>query len=130
MESILIVAKSEAMREMLKVMISSLPGFEITAITPNGSTALKQFRKHCPRLIVADGNLPPADIEQVITQVKAEQPHTKILFLANSTHQEYELRTLGVDQVLHRGIPARQILDDILSLTTANQANGPSAPSG
>ncbi len=117
----LIAARTGAMQEVLSFFLSSVVGVQIAGTASDALSTLELVKAHRPALVIIDGNLPENNVSDLVRQIKAGQPKTKIIVLANGTWQEQEFMTVGADAVLHRGVALTKITDVITQLTYSSQ---------
>ena len=82
MFSILIVDDEFPARQMMRMMIDSLPDYAVVAEAENGLRALAMFHEHRPDIILTDIEMPVMNGLELIEAVKAERPETPIIILS------------------------------------------------
>jgi DNA-binding NarL/FixJ family response regulator len=107
------------MQEVLSFFLSSIGGIEIAATAGDGLSTLELVKAHRPALVVIDGDLPDADMPDLVGQIKTGPSQPKIIVLANGTWQEQQLLMHGTDAVLHRGVALTKILGVIRQLSSS-----------
>lgn len=81
------------LREGLRSLLSSDPGFEVVAEAENGREAIKCVSKFKPDLILTDLSMPKLNGMEAIKEIKRESPETKILVLTVHRAEEYIFAT-------------------------------------
>ncbi|MFH1115111.1 MAG: response regulator transcription factor [Pseudomonadota bacterium] len=86
-------------REGLRSLLSSDPGFEVVGEASDGREAIECVERLAPDLVLMDLSMPRMDGLQAIKLLKRQCPDTKILVLTVHKNEEYILATFraGVD---------------------------------
>jgi two-component system response regulator NreC len=114
---VLIVAKSDRRRNMLKLLLEIRPGLRVVGQTSKGGSALAMVLQHRPALTILDTNIPPPGTWlTVLKQIKAESPQTQCLVLADPTQSLRAARTAGADAVLMNGFAVAKLFGTIEEL--------------
>src|ERR1044072_6456593 len=78
---VLLVDDHAGMREVLRSFINSQPDLMVVAEAGSGSTALEEFRRTTPDVVLMDGSMPGKNGIQVTHQLAQLQPQVKIIGL-------------------------------------------------
>jgi len=81
------------LREGLRSLLCSNPGFEVVGEAEDGREAVKCVAKFKPDLILTDLSMPKMNGMEAIKEIKRESPETKILVLTVHRAEEYILAT-------------------------------------
>jgi len=81
------------LREGLRSLLCSDPGFEVVGEAADGREAVKCVAKFKPDLILTDLSMPKMNGMEAIKEIKRESPETKILVLTVHRAEEYILAT-------------------------------------
>jgi two-component system response regulator NreC len=90
---IVIAEDHTILREGLKSLLSSNPGFEIVGEAGDGREAIRCAEKLKPDLILTDLSMPRMNGMEAIKEIKRESPATKVLVLTVHRAEEYILAT-------------------------------------
>lgn len=90
------------MRQSMQTSLAMYTWIEVVAACGDGLTALSQVAHHQPRLVIIDSNLLDEEVKALLTAIKAAQPTTRCLVLAQSTHREQAILAAGADAVILR----------------------------
>jgi len=101
------------MRDNLKLLLRTIPGIEIVGQADDSSSALRMSAEHRPALVLVDTNLPNDDVLTVLRQIKARQPQTRCLVLADNGQKQEDIAAAGADAVLRKGFPAEELFDTV-----------------
>lgn len=75
-------------RDGLRSLISSTPGFEVVAEAADGLEAIAMVRRHTPHVILMDLSMPKMTGTEAIREISHRYPQTKIVALTVSTSEE------------------------------------------
>jgi DNA-binding NarL/FixJ family response regulator len=81
------------LREGLRSLLCSNPGFEVVGEAEDGREAIKCVAKFKPDLILTDLSMPKMNGMEAIKEIRRESPETKILVLTVHRAEEYILAT-------------------------------------
>jgi two-component system response regulator NreC len=90
---IVIAEDHTILREGLRSLLSSNPGFEIVGEAGDGREAIRCAEKFKPDLILTDLSMPRMNGMEAIKEIKRESPATKVLVLTVHKAEEYILAT-------------------------------------
>jgi DNA-binding NarL/FixJ family response regulator len=88
---VLLVDDHAGMREALRTFINSEPDLAVVAEAANGRTALDEFRRTTPDVVLMDGSMPGKNGIQVTHELRQFQPAARIIGLTlyeSSTYLE------------------------------------------
>jgi DNA-binding NarL/FixJ family response regulator len=86
---ILIVDDHQIIREGLRTLLASQPGFEIAGEAKNGLEAIEMAQKLSPDLIIMDVAMPEMNGIDAVKRIKKELPDTKIIALSMHLDEKY-----------------------------------------
>lgn len=91
---ILIVDDHKLIREGMKHVIESEPGFVVVGLASNGEEAMRQYRELLPDVCLMDVRMPGQDGIDVLVAIRREFPQAKVMMLSTSLGAEYIVRAL------------------------------------
>jgi DNA-binding NarL/FixJ family response regulator len=91
---IVIAEDHTILREVLRLLLSSNPNFEVVGEAEDGREAIRCAEKFKPDLILTDLSMPRMNGMEAIREIKKQSPRTKILVLTVHKTEEYILATL------------------------------------
>lgn len=101
---VMVVDDAALARRMLADALQALPGVTVVASAPSGSVALQKMRLLQPDVCVIDLEMPEMDGIALITQMRREMPHVRVLIhTANgplAAARAVEALTLGANDIL------------------------------
>jgi DNA-binding NarL/FixJ family response regulator len=112
----LIVTHRGSLQNGLQALVASIPQVDIIGQVGDGAQALEMVHGHHPDLVLLDTDLPNDEEWQVLEQIKALQPETRCIVLADDVGQQQQARILGADVVLLKGFPPAKLADIIEKL--------------
>lgn len=89
-----IVEDHTFMREGLRVLLESMPGFELAWAAPDAATAMQMLREQTPDLMLVDITLPDRNGLELMKDVHALMPDLKMLVLTMHDEKLYVQRAL------------------------------------
>jgi DNA-binding NarL/FixJ family response regulator len=98
----ILVSRPGIMRQSLQTSLTMYSWITLVAVCGDGLTALSQVTQQRPRLVIIDANLLDEEVHALLTAIKAEQPTTRCLVLAQSIHREEAILASGADVVIPR----------------------------
>ncbi len=104
----LIVARPGRMRDSLQSLLAAAPLIDEIDQADDGASALRILER-CPTLVLLDTNLPGGQVWEVLAQIRAQQPHTRCLVLADSARQRQMAWASGADDVLLKGFQTAEL---------------------
>jgi len=99
---IVIVEDHTILREGLRSLLSSNPGFDVAGEAEDGRDAIRSVQKFKPDLVLMDLSMPRMDGLDAIREIKKQSPNTKVLVLTVHKAEEYVFASLkaGADGYL------------------------------
>ena len=88
-KKIVIAEDQTIVRQGLRSLLSSEPGFQVVAEAENGLEAIRCAEKYKPDLLLLDLAMPKLSGISAIKEIKRQFPDTKILALTFHTSEEY-----------------------------------------
>lgn len=82
MRTILIADDHTMFINGLKLLLSSLPGYEVAAVAENGEQALERLASQAIDIVLMDVNMPVLNGYQTTFQVRQKHPDVKIIILS------------------------------------------------
>lgn len=84
---VIVVDDNDTTRAMLRAILRA-EGIEVVGEAKDGTSGLAMIRKLQPNLVCLDVMMPDVGGIEILTQVKAEQPGTRVLMITGSTDRE------------------------------------------
>ena len=106
-KSIVLVEDHTILRHGLRSLLTTAANVKIVGEAGDGQSAIRCILDHQPDLVLLDLNMPKMDGFSVVTEVKKQQPETKILALTMHDDDAYVLKAFeaGADAVLVLACP-------------------------
>ncbi len=82
MKKILIADDHTMFINGLRLLLSAMPGFEVSGVAANGQQALEHLAEHPVDIILMDVNMPVLNGYQTTFQVRQQYPEVKIIVLS------------------------------------------------
>lgn len=118
---ILIVAKPGRLRDALYALLKAASLRDIVGQVDDGPVALKVVAEYDPSLVLLDSLLSDDEVKTMVGQIKACQPQTRCLVLANTVEQQQVAKRAGADEVVLKGFPTTNLLGVIDKLMSQPQ---------
>lgn len=118
---ILIVAKPGRLRDALYALLKAASLRDIVGQVDDGPVALKVVAEYDPSLVLLDSLLSDDEVKTMVGQIKACQPQTRCLVLANTVEQQQIAKRAGADEVVLKGFPTTNLLGVIDKLMSQPQ---------
>lgn len=84
---VIVVDDNDTTRAMLRAIMRS-EGIEVVGEAKDGNSGLVMIRKLQPNLVCLDVMMPDVGGIEILTQIKAEMPNTRVLMITGSTDRE------------------------------------------
>lgn len=113
--SILLVDDHAILRQGLRMVLESEPGFTVVAEAKNGNEALNKAAQLKPDVIVLDIGLPDIPGNEIARQIRAQNPATRIVILSMHAKEAYVVEALnaGATAYVLKGSEATELVDAI-----------------
>ena len=98
MKKILIVDDHKMFINGLRLLLSAMPGVEVSGVAANGQEALDHLAAHATDIILMDVNMPVLNGYQTTFQVRQQYPEVKIIILSMLADE------LSVTKLLEAGV--------------------------
>ena len=85
-------------------------------VTSEGSSALKALARYLPDLVILDQDLPEISGNEIAREIKNHWPDMRMVVFVNNDEGKKIFSTLGVDQIITKGVPAQELIDEIKTL--------------
>ena len=119
---VLIAAEPGPLRDSLRVLLTVVPCAMAVDQAGDASSTLQAVDETHPDLVLLDGGMPDAEIAEVVARIKASDPQSKCLVLADDVQQRRQVLAAGADAALVKGTPATALLESIEALVSPVEA--------
>jgi DNA-binding NarL/FixJ family response regulator len=115
-----IIEDDPALRETLREILETAPGWKIVAVCPTAEDALTEFRDSCPEVLLMDIQLPGLSGIECVAQLKQRHPQVLAMMLTvyDNNDRIFDALAAGASgYLLKRDVPTRllECLDDLLA---------------
>ena len=112
MTTVVLADDHEIVRQGIRSLLEAAKGFTVLADVADGLAAVQAVEKHRPDLLFLDLSLPRLHGIEVLRQVRASHPHTKVLILSMHNDEPYVIEALraGAMAYLLKGSDTAEIL--------------------
>ena len=86
---VLICDDQDVVREGLRTILSTVPGIQVVALAEDGASAVEQFERHKPDLVLMDLNVPGVNGIQATRQLRDRHPEARVLALTTYDADEW-----------------------------------------
>lgn len=86
---IILVDDHKIVRDGLKLVLGSVPEFEIIGEGGDGNDAIALVSSHKPDILISDISMPNLNGLEAVEKIKKQSPETKVLFLSMFDKPEY-----------------------------------------
>jgi YesN/AraC family two-component response regulator len=109
--SVLYVEDNPGLRANIEQLLGKI--FPNILSAANGLEGYKTFKKHKPRLVITDINMPHMNGIEMAKKIKAEEPDTKIIYMTAYNEKENLLDAInvGVFRYLPKPVKVDQLLE-------------------
>ena len=107
---VLLVDDHAGMRDALRTFINSEPGLAVVGEAADGNSALDEFRRTTPDVVLMDGSMPGKNGIEVTHELKQRQPAVRVIGLTlyeSSTYLEDMIAAGAKGYVLKTGAPTK-----------------------
>ena len=87
--------------------MTTIPQISAVLVAEDVTSTMRMVENHQPALILLD--MPTPDLQDVIKQIKEQNPHIQLIVLAEDIVQKEEVKACGADSVLLKGFPAQKL---------------------
>jgi len=112
MTTVVLADDHEIVRQGIRSLLEAAKGFAVLADVADGLAAVQAVEKHRPDLLFLDLSLPRLHGIEVLRQVRASNPHTRVLILSMHNDEPYVIEALraGAMAYLLKGSDTAEIL--------------------
>ena len=82
-------------------------------VTSEGSSALKAIARNSHDLVILDQDLPLNSGLEITQEIKSNWPDMRMIVFVNNDAGKEIFSTLGVDQIITKGFPPQELIDEI-----------------
>lgn len=91
---VLVVDDHAVVREGIRGVLASTPGFEVVGEASDGAEALTLVEEHHPDVVVLDLTMPGMSGLEATAKLKGQSPDVRVLILSMHDHPEYVLQAV------------------------------------
>jgi DNA-binding NarL/FixJ family response regulator len=124
MMNVFIVEDSEAMREILRSMLSEFHNIGIVGYAADEAGAIEKINALLPDVVIMDLNLQPGSGIAVLKNIKKHHADIKVIVLTNCTDEFYEdaCKRAKADYFFDKSFQFMQVREVFLNWNSANSA--------
>ena len=111
----LVVSSSDSLQNGLLALMTTISHVSAVLVEEDVNSTLRMVANHQPALVVLDLSLP--QMQDVITQIKAQYPRIQLIVLAEDVTQSEAAEALGVEHTLMKGFSAQKLIAVVENLT-------------
>jgi len=111
-----IVDDSSDLRFMVRAAVESRGGFEVVGEATNGLEGVELARREQPDVVLLDLDMPAMGGLDALPLVREAAPDAQVVVLSSFRRSDYE-REVRSGGYLEKGLTARQLVDELLTLT-------------
>jgi DNA-binding NarL/FixJ family response regulator len=115
---VLIAAETGPLCDGLLALLTVIPCATAVSQVGDASSALLAVAETHPDLVLLDANLPDAEIQAIVAEIKANGSESRCLVLADDIQQRQEALAAGADEALIKGTPAAELFETITGLVS------------
>ena len=112
---ILIVSPPSDLQIGLQALLTTYLEVDVY-VTSESSSALKALARYLPDLVILDQDLPDISGNEIAREIKNNWPEMRMVVFVNNDEGKKIFSTLGVDQIITKGVPAQELIDEIKTL--------------
>ena len=118
MFSVLIADDDSDHRLLQRLTLGRSGRFDVVAEAGDGAEALALAIEHRPDLVLLDLSMPRVDGLEALPQLRKAVPDTKVIMMSSFAREHFGPAVLRAGAVgyLEKGMPQRQLVDEILAL--------------
>ena len=115
---VLIVDDNASMRTLLTALLGG-QGYEVVGALEDGNAVMDAVRRHRPRIVCLDYQLPGRNGLEILKDINAEFPDIDVLFITASEDSTIEQRAAdaGAAGFLRKPFGQKQVLDELRQVT-------------
>jgi two-component system response regulator DesR len=113
---VLIAAEPGPLCDGLQALLTVVPHATAVSQAGDASSALLAVAETRPDLVLLDAGLPDAEIQTVVSRIKANGSGSRCLVLVEDLWQKQEALAAGADVALIKGTPATELFGVIEGL--------------
>jgi DNA-binding NarL/FixJ family response regulator len=124
---VVIVDDSAAVRERLAIMISDLPGFEVSGQAEDAQEGIRLIREFKPDVVLLDIRMREDSGFNVLKYIRnGIQPKPLVVVITNYPYPQYQKKCLenGADYFLDKSSEFEKIVGILQTLIKSNQIGG------
>lgn len=120
---IILVDDHKLVRESLVLLLGYDPRFDIIMECDNGQDAIQQARTLLPDIMLVDVNMSPVNGFEVVKNVMATHPDTKIIGISVNNHPQYvdHMLSIGARGFVTKGSPLEEMTKAIIAVHRGEQ---------
>lgn len=120
---VLVADDSDIVRERLVEMLSEIEGLGVILEATNGLEARDMIVAEMPEVAVLDLRMPGRNGLDVLREVKASNPATKVIILTNSPYPQYRNRCMeeGADFFFDKSSEFEKVIEVVEQLVNGGQ---------
>ena len=113
--TLVIVDDQEVVREGLRAILGTVPGFEVVGMASNGAEAVGVVAEQLPDVVLMDLNMPIMNGVEATRQLRAAHPTIPVLVLTTYDAEEWVLDAIraGAAGYLLKDSPRARLIDAI-----------------
>ena len=110
-----IVDDQEVVREGLRAILGTVPGFEVVAVAANGAAAVEAIGEHHPDVVLMDLNMPIMNGVEATRAIAVSHPDVRVLVLTTYDAEEWVLDAIraGASGYLLKDAPRERLIEAI-----------------
>jgi DNA-binding NarL/FixJ family response regulator len=114
-----LVDDSADLRFLVRAAVEARGGFEVVGEAGDGQDAITQARSLEPDVVLLDLDMPTMGGLEALPKLREAAPGSKVVVLSSFRRDDYEpaARAGGATGYLEKGITARRLVDELLSVT-------------
>ena len=115
MTRLLIVDDQEVVREGLRAILGTVPGFEVVGVAANGAAGVEAIAAVAPDVVLMDLNMPIMNGVEATRAIAANHPEVRVLVLTTYDAEEWVLDAIraGASGYLLKDAPRERLIDAI-----------------
>ena len=112
---LLIVDDQEVVREGLRAILGTVPGFEVVGVAANGAAGVEAIAEHRPDVVLMDLNMPIMNGVEATRAIAASHPDVRVLVLTTYDPEEWVLDAIraGASGYLLKDAPRERLIEAI-----------------